>query len=45
VKRKGKIELPENIFNVEINEHALYEAIKEFLNNQRQGNCENKNKG
>ncbi|GAA5221833.1 50S ribosomal protein L4 [Membranihabitans marinus] len=31
------IELPENIFAVEPNEHAVYLAVKHYLKNQRQG--------
>lgn len=44
-EEKGKIELPENIFNVEVNEYALYEAIREYLNNQRQGTVKTKTRG
>ena len=32
-----EIELSESIFAVEINEHAVYEVIKNYLANQRQG--------
>ena len=31
------VELPENIFGVETNEHAIYLAVKQYLANQRQG--------
>ncbi|MDO5689649.1 MAG: 50S ribosomal protein L4 [Tissierellia bacterium] len=33
----GEIELSENIFAVEIREHAVYEAVKNHLANRRQG--------
>jgi len=36
------ITLPEKIFEIEINENAVYEAIKEYLNNQRQGTASTK---
>ncbi len=36
------INLPENIFDIEINEHAIYESVKEFLANQRQGTASTK---
>lgn len=32
-----EIELSESVFAVEINEHAVYEVIKNYLANQRQG--------
>lgn len=31
------VELPENIFGVEPNDHAIYLSVKQFLANQRQG--------
>lgn len=31
------VELPENIFGIEPNEHAVYLAVKQYLANQRQG--------
>lgn len=31
------VELPENIFGIEPNEHAVYLAVKSYLANQRQG--------
>lgn len=33
----GEIELCDSIFNVEVNEHVLYEAVKSQLANRRQG--------
>jgi len=44
-EEKGKIELSENIFNIEVNENVLYEYVKEFLNNQRQGTAKTKTRG
>ncbi len=34
----GEIELTDSIFNVEVNEHILYEVVKNQLANKRQGN-------
>jgi len=39
------INLPESIFNIQINEYAVYEAVKEYLNNQRQGTAKTKTRG
>lgn len=33
----GEIELADAIFNIEVNEHVLYEAVKNQLANKRQG--------
>lgn len=33
----GEIELADSIFNVEVNEHVLYEVVKNQLANKRQG--------
>ncbi len=33
----GEIELNDEIFNIEINEHAVYEVVKNQLANKRQG--------
>lgn len=33
----GEIELLDSIFNIEVNEHVLYEAVKNQLANKRQG--------
>ncbi len=34
----GEIELNDNIFGIEVNQHVLHEAVKNYLANQRQGN-------
>ncbi len=36
-KKVDEIELTEAVFGVEINEHAVYEVVKNYLANQRQG--------
>ncbi|MDQ3141116.1 MAG: 50S ribosomal protein L4 [Bacteroidota bacterium] len=36
------IDLPEDIFGIEPNEHVLYLAVKEYLANQRQGTHDSK---
>jgi large subunit ribosomal protein L4 len=36
-ERVGEIELNENVFGIEVNQHVLYEAVKNYLANQRQG--------
>lgn len=36
------IELPDNIFGVEPNEHAVYLSVKQYLANQRQGTHKSK---
>lgn len=36
------IELPENIFGIEPNDHAIYLNVKQFLANQRQGTHKSK---
>jgi large subunit ribosomal protein L4 len=33
----GQVELPDDVFNVEPSEHAMYLAVKAYLANQRQG--------
>jgi len=40
-----QLELPENIFGVEPNEHAVYLAVKAYLANQRQGTHKAKERG
>lgn len=35
--RVGEIELNENVYGAEVNEHVLYEVVKNYLANQRQG--------
>lgn len=36
-KKVDEIELSESVFGIEMSEHAVYEAIKNYLANQRQG--------
>lgn len=36
-KKVDEIELSDAVFGIEINEHAVYEVIKNYLANQRQG--------
>jgi len=38
----SEMELPEEIFNYPLNEHLIYEAIKNYRANQRQGNASTK---
>lgn len=40
-----QIDLPEEIFGVETNEHAVYLAVKQYLAHQRQGTHKSKEKG
>ena len=40
-----EVELPENIFGVEPNEHAVYLAVKAYLAAQRQGTHKAKERG
>lgn len=40
-----KIDLPDSIFGIEPNDHAVYLAVKQFLANQRQGTHKTKEKG
>ncbi len=44
-KTGRKVDLPEDIFGVEPNEHAIYLAVKQFLANQRQGTHAAKERG
>ena len=39
------VELPEGIFGIEPNDHAIYLAVKSFLAAQRQGTHKAKEKG
>ncbi len=39
------VDLPDNIFGVESNDHVLYLAVKQYLANQRQGTHKAKEKG
>ncbi|GJM32758.1 MAG: 50S ribosomal protein L4 [Saprospiraceae bacterium] len=38
-------ELPDDIFGVEANDHAIYLAVKQYLANQRQGTHKSKERG
>lgn len=39
------VELPEEVFGIEPNEHAMYLAVKHYLKNQRQGTHKAKERG
>ena len=41
-KKIDEIELSDAVFGIEVNEHAVYEVIKNYLANQRQGNQSSK---
>lgn len=41
----GSIDLPESLFGVEMNEHAVYEVVKNQLANKRQGTHSAKTRG
>jgi large subunit ribosomal protein L4 len=41
-KIKGEIELPPSVFAVEVREHLLYQAVKGYLANRRQGTSKTK---
>ena len=41
---KGSVELPKEIFEAEVNEHLIWEAVKMYLGNQRQGTAAAKNR-
>jgi len=43
-KEKGSVELPKELFEAEINEHLIWEAVKSYLGNQRQGTAAAKNR-
>ncbi|MEO0130097.1 MAG: 50S ribosomal protein L4 [candidate division WOR-3 bacterium] len=42
---KGEIEIPEDIFACEINKALIWEAVTNYLNNQRQGTASTKTRG
>ena len=44
-KTGRKADLPDDIFKVEPNEHAVYLAVKQYLANQRQGTHKAKERG
>lgn len=41
----GDVELNDGIFGIEVNNHAMYEAVKNYLANQRQGTQSAKTRG
>lgn len=41
---KGEVDLPQTAFGVEPNEHVVWEAVKSYLANQRQGNASTKSR-
>ncbi len=41
----SEIEVPEEIFDYPLNEHLIYEAVKNFRANQRSGNASTKTRG
>lgn len=41
-KETGSMELPAALFGCDVNEHLLYEAVRSYLANQRQGNASTK---
>jgi large subunit ribosomal protein L4 len=43
-KDLGTVELPAALFDGEVNEHLIWEAVHIYLQNQRQGNAASKNK-
>jgi large subunit ribosomal protein L4 len=38
----GKIDLPDDVFNVRADEHLMHQAVRSFLANQRQGTSSTK---
>lgn len=38
----AKVQLPESVFGIEPNDHAIYLDVKQFLANQRQGTHKSK---
>jgi len=43
-KETGTVELPAALFDQQVNEHLLYQAVKTFLTNQRQGTAKVKSR-
>src|SRR5262249_19145426 len=41
---KGNVELPAALFDQQVNEHLLYQAVRTFLTNQRQGTAKVKSR-
>ena len=44
-KDLGTVELPAALFDGEVNEHLIWEAVTIYLQNRRQGNAATKNRG
>lgn len=44
-KTGNSVDLPDNIFGIEPNEHVVYLAVKQYLANQRQGTHKSKERG
>ena len=44
-KETGEMKLPDNVFNTDIHQGALYETVKAYLAAQRQGNASTKSRG
>lgn len=44
-EERGTAELPEHLFGATVNEHVLYEAVRNYLAGQRQGTVSTKSKG
>ena len=43
-KNMGTVDLPAELFDAEVNEHLIWEAVKRHLENQRQGTVMTKNR-
>jgi large subunit ribosomal protein L4 len=43
--KSGTLDLPEDVFGIEPNEHAVWEAVVNFQANQRQGTVKTKTRG
>ncbi|MBP6875144.1 MAG: 50S ribosomal protein L4 [Candidatus Eisenbacteria bacterium] len=43
-EQRGEVELPSAMFGVEPNEHVMWEAVRNYLANQRQGTASVKNR-
>ncbi|MDP6419117.1 MAG: 50S ribosomal protein L4 [Candidatus Krumholzibacteria bacterium] len=43
-KSKGSVDLPVEIFGQEVNEHLLYESVRNYLANQRSGTAHTKDR-
>ena len=39
-----KVELPDQIFNIELNDHVIYQDVRSYMINNRQGNASTKNR-